>query len=56
MAEPTKAVKKPGVCIPWEERIQEYPKIMGDPDIVRKAWEDMDMLAYLYVWFTLTLF
>jgi len=42
---------RPGVCIPWEERRKEYPKIVGDEKVVQKAWEEIDTLAYLYLWF-----
>ncbi|HOJ62070.1 MAG TPA: hypothetical protein PK878_17440 [bacterium] len=47
---------KPGVCVPWEERRNEYEKLLGDEQIVQKAWEDMDKLAYLYIWFCLIQF
>lgn len=56
MAEREKKPKKAGVCIPWEERVKEYPKLTGDPEIVKKVWQDVDTLAYVYVWSTLTLF
>ncbi len=46
----------PGVCIPWEDQKKEYPVIMGDEKIVEKAWEDLDNLAYLYIWFCLIQF
>ena len=48
--------RSPGVCVPWEEKINEYPKILGDEKIIQKVWEDVDTLAYVYVWSTLTLF
>jgi len=48
-----KKAKEPGVCIPWEEKVKEYGKIMGDEKIVKKVWEDIDTLAYLYIWFCL---
>jgi len=48
-----KAVLKPGVCIPWEVRVKEYPRIMGDAKVVKKVWEEIDNLAYLYIWFVL---
>ena len=51
--EKVKEAKKPGVCIPWEEKVKEYEKIMGDEEIVKKVWEDIDTLAYVYVWFCL---
>jgi len=44
---------EPGVCIPWEEKIREYAKILGDEKVVQKSWEDIDTLAYLYIWFVL---
>lgn len=45
--------RKPGVCIPWEEKVKEYKEIMGDEEIVKKVWEDIDTLAYVYIWFCL---
>ena len=42
---------KPGVCIPWEERVKEYEKILGDKKVLQKTWEELDTLAYLYLWF-----
>ena len=50
-----KKAKKPGVCVPWEEKIKEYEKITGDKELVKKVWEEVDDLAYQYVWFCLTL-
>lgn len=44
---------KPGVCFPWEEKKQEYPAISGDEQLIKKVWEDIDQLAYLYIWFCL---
>ena len=52
--EPTPATPlKPGVCIPWEQRVKEYSKILGDKDIVKRVWEEIDTLAYLYIWASL---
>ena len=45
-----KAGRLPGVCIPWEEKAKELPPITGDEQIVRKVWEDVDSLAYMYIW------
>jgi hypothetical protein len=53
MAKKPRKPVKPGVCIPWEQRVKEYPKITGDPKVVQKAWEEIDTLAYLYIWFCL---
>ena len=48
-----KGKKAPGVCISWEEKVKEYGEITGDKEIVKKVWEDIDSLAYVYIWFCL---
>lgn len=48
--------RKPGVCIPWEEKLKEIPEIPGDPQLARKIWEDVDGLAYTYIWHCLVSF
>jgi hypothetical protein len=47
---------KPGVCIPWEEKLKELPEIPGDKELVRKVWQDIDSLAYVYIWHCLLSF
>ena len=51
MNEEEKMPLKPGVCQPWSERRKKYPVIQGDEQIVQNVWEEIDQLAYLYVWF-----
>jgi hypothetical protein len=41
---------KPGVCIPWGEKVKEFPEIRGDEELVRRVWEEIDSLAYVYIW------
>ena len=41
---------KPGVCIPWEEKLRELPDITGDKDLPKGIWEEVDAFAYLYIW------
>lgn len=48
--------RKPGVCIPWERKLDELPPITGDPRLVRKVWEDIDGLGYVYIWHCLLSF
>ena len=50
MAKEKKVDRKPGVCIPWEEKVKELPTICGDEEIVRRKWEDIDALGYVYIW------
>lgn len=42
--------KKPGVCIPWEEKRKELSTIKGDEDILKRIWEDIDSLGHTYIW------
>jgi len=44
---------EPGICIPWEEKVKEYEKIMGDEEVLQKSWEDIDTLTYMFIWFAL---
>ena len=46
----------PGVCIPWEEKRKELPRISGDSQLVQRVWENIDALAYVYIWHCLLSF
>ncbi|MGQ9732779.1 MAG: hypothetical protein ACUVX8_16090 [Candidatus Zipacnadales bacterium] len=48
--------RPPGVCIPWEEKLKELPKIKGDAELVQRVWEDIDAWAYTYIWHCLLSF
>ena len=50
MAKETKIKKKPGVCIPWQEKLKELPEIPGDKELAQAVWENIDGLGYLYIW------
>ena len=50
MAKHEKTERKPGVCVPWEEKLKELPEIKGDKDLVKKIWEGTDGLGYVYIW------
>lgn len=54
--EQNKIVPKPGECIPWEVKRQEFEKIKGDEEVIKKTWQDIDQLAYMYVWHVLLSF
>ena len=41
---------RPGVCIPWEQKAKELAEIKGDAELVRRIWQDVDGLAYVYIW------
>ncbi|MEO8658876.1 MAG: uroporphyrinogen decarboxylase family protein [Bryobacteraceae bacterium] len=47
---------RPGICYPFEKKLEELPEILGDAGIVRKAWDDGEGLAYLYIWHVLLSF
>lgn len=50
------SAKKPGVCFPWEEKLKELGEIKGDEELVKKIWQDVDSLAYVYIWHCLLSF
>ncbi|HEO70521.1 MAG TPA: hypothetical protein ENN80_04610 [Candidatus Hydrogenedentes bacterium] len=39
-----------GTCVPWVVRREELPGISGDEGIIQRAWEDIDVLANMYIW------
>ena len=45
-----RGLRKPGVCIPWEQKRQELPDITGDPQICQDVWENLDALGNMYIW------
>ena len=56
MVEMKETKRKPGECIPWEEKLRELPEITGDKELVRKIWEDNEALGYMYIWHCLLSF
>ena len=56
MPQNEKIERKPGVCVPWEEKRRELAKISGDEELVKRIWQDTDALGYLYIWHCLLSF
>ena len=50
MNEQEKSGPRPGVCIPWEQQRRQIPNITGDQEQIRRIWEDIDSLGYVYIW------
>jgi len=50
MSEQDKPKRPPGVCIPWDEKLEELPEMTGDRELVKRVWEDVDALGYVYIW------
>lgn len=48
--QPGTAVRAPGECVPWEEKLKELPPIQGDKQLVERVWKDLDALGYTYIW------
>ena len=46
----------PGICRMWEEKRRELPPISGDAGLVERVWNDVEGLAYLYIWHVLLSF
>ena len=43
-------VPRPGVCVPWEKKRSQLPDLRGNPKLVEDVWENIDALAYTYIW------
>lgn len=56
MQKKTSIPRKPGVCIPWEEKRKELDTIQGDEEVFKKVWEEVDSLAHMYIWHILLSF
>ena len=41
---------RPGTCFTWEEKMKELPPICGDAALAANVWNDIEGLAYLYIW------
>jgi hypothetical protein len=50
MSEQEKPKRSPGACVPWEEKRKELPPITGDEALMKRVWENIDALGYVYVW------
>jgi uroporphyrinogen-III decarboxylase len=46
----------PGVCFPFEQKARELPPIVGDAALTQRVWNDIEGLAYLYLWHVLLSF
>ncbi|MBN2457448.1 MAG: hypothetical protein JXB29_13100 [Sedimentisphaerales bacterium] len=53
---PKQSKRPAGVCIPWEQKLAELEKISGDKELLEKVWQDIDVLAYIYIWHCLLSF
>jgi hypothetical protein len=40
----------PGVCLPWDEKRQDFGEILGNEEIIKSEWENLDAFAYIYLW------
>ena len=56
MTEEKKPKSKPGICVPWEEKLKELPKIPTNEELVKAVWENNEALAYTYIWHVLLSF
>ena len=41
---------KPGICVPWEDKVREIPEILGDRDLVQQMWENLEGLGNTFIW------
>lgn len=37
-------------CFSWESKLPELPVPTGDPQLLKQVWQNLDGLAYFYIW------
>ena len=47
---PPPSSPRPGVCVPWEEKMKGLPPIQGDGELARRIWEEIDSLGNMFIW------
>ena len=45
-----KVERPPGTVVTWQEKVKEMPQITANEQLVKQVWEDVDGLAYMYIW------
>lgn len=48
--QPQPVNRPPGTTLTWEEKKKDLPPIAGDEKLVREVWQNMDGMAYMYIW------
>jgi len=49
-------VEKAGQCKSWDEKQNELPPILGDKELVKTIWEDIDSFGNMFIWHCLLSF
>ena len=47
---PAGGAPRPKGCMPWELKAKDLPPGDGDPDLLRRIWEEVDSLGSMFVW------
>jgi hypothetical protein len=45
---------KAGEVIPWEIHEKEYEKILGDKELLKQQWQNIEVIAFRFIWSILT--
>jgi hypothetical protein len=43
-------LEKQGMVTPWEVKFAELGGLQGEEDLIRRPWENLEKLAYSWVW------
>lgn len=46
--------RQPGVCIPWDNKKDDFPADIADEELVKGVWNEIDAQAYTFCWTNLT--
>lgn len=42
--------RKPRMVTPWETKLAELGGVKGDEDLIRRSWEQLEVMAYSWIW------
>ena len=40
----------PRMFTPWSVRVEEWGGVLGDEDLIRRPWEQLEAMAYAWIW------
>ena len=46
----------PGICVTWRDVSSEWPAVKGDAALVEQVWNNIETLAYTFIWHCLVSF
>ncbi len=56
LADRPQPVPRPGLCVPWEDKVREFSELSGDVELSQRVWEQVEGLGHTFIWMCLLAF